>query len=288
MGRVNTSDRAMLGVVILRRHRVLPPKGVLLVSTDLHGNLDDFEVLRARFEGALDAGADVHWALLGDLVHGPDPATAAAEPELYGYVDRSPELIDALFSVQQAHPERVHVVLGNHDAGHVGLEHTSKFHPDEVEALEARLSDVQRGRLEQLLGDALLLMLAPCGLVLSHGSGGDAVTSLAVLDGPLRSEARDEHTRAVNELLWSYGQLGEVTARLLSRLSEQTGLSLHVVVHGHDRDPSGWFIEGGNQVQPVIFGALPQNKRYLWLDLGCRYLSPDDLREGHEVLRLHG
>ena len=87
---------------------------------------------------------------------------------------------------------------------------------------------------------------------------------------------------------WSYGQLGEVTARLLSRLSEQTGLSLHVVVHGHDRDPSGWFSEGGNQVQPVIFGALPQNKRYLWLDLGCRYLSPDDLREGHEVLRLHG
>lgn len=278
----------MLTSVTQVRHRVLPPRGVLLVSTDLHGNFEDFEALRVRFETALAEGSDAHWALLGDLVHGPDPANAAADPSLYGYVDRSPELVDALFTLQQTHPERVHVVLGNHDAGHVGLEHTSKFHPDEVETLEARLSDEQRARLHRLFGDAFLMLLAPCGLVFSHGSGGDAVTSLALLDGPLSHEARDDHTRAVNELLWSYGQRADVTSRLLTRLGEQTGLSLHVVVHGHDRDPSGWFVEGGNQVQPVIFGALRENKRYLWLDLGRRYLSPDELREGHEVQRLYG
>jgi hypothetical protein len=221
-------------------------------------------------------------------VHGPDAKTAASTPELYGYEDQSPALIDAVLELRQTFPERVHVVLGNHDAGHVGLEHTSKFYPDEVEALESRMTATQRARTTELLSSAMLALVAPCGLLLSHGSGGDAVTSLALLDGPLRADDRSDRERAINELLWSYGQRGEVTARFLRRASDETGLSLHVVVHGHDRDPDGWFIEGDNQVQPVLFGAPRENKRYLWVDLAARYESPAALREGHEVQRLYG
>ncbi|MFZ5442296.1 MAG: metallophosphoesterase [Myxococcota bacterium] len=265
---------------------VLPSQGRLLISTDLHGNLDDFQALRRRFERALDDGEDVHWALLGDLVHGPDEETAQREPRLYGFSDESPALIDALFELRSQHPRRVHVLLGNHDAGHVGLRRTSKFHPDEVEALERRLTPGQRERLDALFGSALLLALAPCGLVLAHGSPGEALESLELLDGPL-PPVEPRRRAAVNELLWSYGQRGEVTAALLARLSAETGLALRVVVHGHDRDEAGWFVEGDNQVQPVIFGAPRERRRCLWVDLGARVESPAALREGQELRLVH-
>lgn len=269
------------------RHLVLPPRGRLLTSTDLHGNRDDFEALRSVFEQALARGEDVHWLLLGDLVHGPDAEAAEREPDLYGFADESPALVDGLFELSRAHPGRLHVLLGNHDAGHLGFAHTAKFHRDEVEALEARLLPRQLERLRELFSAALLAASAPCGLFFSHGAPGDAVTSLRLLEGPLVADDRGPRARAVNELLWSYGQPGDVAARFLARASEETGLSLRVVVHGHDRDPAGWFVEGENQVQPVLFGALQANKRYLWLDLAARYESPGDLREGHEVRRLH-
>lgn len=261
-----------------RRSRVLPSFGALLVTTDLHGNLEDFLAARAILERAWRAGLDAHWALLGDLVHGPDARAGEAAPELYGYLDQSPELIDAVFELWSSQPLRVHVLLGNHDAGHLGFRHTSKFQPDEVAALEARLSSAQRERLRALCTNALLLLVAPCGLALSHGAPGDALTSLGVLDGPL-PPARDDEARhrAVNEVLWSYGQPAPVAAAMLDRLSVETGHRLRVAVHGHDRDASGWFIEGGNQVQPVIFGAPREHKRYLWVDLARPVESAEQL-----------
>jgi Calcineurin-like phosphoesterase len=263
---------------LARRSRVLPHFGHLLVTTDLHGNLEDFLTAKAVLQRAWNTGLDAHWALLGDLVHGPDARAAADAPEVYGFEDQSPELIDALFELVQANPLRVHVVLGNHDAGHLGFKHTSKFHPDEVEALEARLTPSQRERLGQLCSNALLALVAPCGLLLSHGAPGNLLTSLAQLDGPLPPARNDEfRNRAVNELLWSYGQQGPVAAAMLARISAETGHRLKVAVHGHDRDHSGWFIEGGNQVQPVIFGAPRENKRYLWIDLARTVDTPEAL-----------
>jgi hypothetical protein len=261
-----------------RRSRVLPHFGHLLVTTDLHGNLEDFLTAKAVLQRAWSAGLDAHWTLLGDLVHGPDARAAADAPELYGFEDQSPALIDAVFELVQANPLRVHVVLGNHDAGHLGFKHTSKFHPDEVEALEARLTKHQLERLTQLCANALLAVVAPCGLLLTHGAPGDELTSLALLDGPLPPARDDEpRHRAVNEVLWSYGQKGPVAAAMLGRISAETGHHLKVAVHGHDRDQSGWFLEGGNQVQPVIFGAPRENKRFLWIDLARTVETPEAL-----------
>lgn len=261
------------------------------MSTDLHGNLEDFTALERLAEDAWRDGVDLHWAVLGDLVHGPDAHAAATTPELYGFADDSPALVDRLTEVRARHPGRVHFVLGNHDAGHVGFKHTSKFHPDEVDALEARLTAGQRARLRALCDEALLALVAPCGLLLTHGAPGDELASLALLDGPL-PPARDDHARfrAVNELLWSYGQPARAAAGVLERVGRETGQVLRVVVHGHDRDESGWFIEGGNQVQPVIFGAAKAYKRYLWVDLSrpvtsCEALERDALRHLHPLRR---
>ncbi|MFT3707221.1 MAG: metallophosphoesterase [Archangium sp.] len=259
----------------MKRSLVLPREGSCLVSTDLHGNLRDWRALRAVFEAS---APDTHWVVLGDVVHGPDEKTALEKAELYGFVDQSAELVAELCDVRDRHRDRVHFVLGNHDAGHIGFRHTTKFHDDEVTHLESTMTTEQIQRMHALFRDALLAVVAPCGLLLTHGSPGAELTSLSVFDGPLPPEPNDAaRNLAIGETLWSYGQRGEVTKRLLNRLSAELKLDLRVVVHGHDRDESGWFTEGGNQAQPVIFGAPDANKRYLFIDLASRIDSVEAL-----------
>lgn len=266
----------------MTRTKILPSRGVLLISTDLHGKRDSFEALHARFLALREREAETHWVLLGDLVHGPSEAARTRSP-LYDYDDESPALIDALFALRERLPDHVHFVLGNHDHGHVGGPHTRKFHADEVLALEARLTAEQRERAQSLFGSASLAIAAPCGLLLTHGSPSDALHSLAELD----ALALDSTSELLRSVLTDYGQRGEVTARMLAQVSATSGLALTCVVHGHDRDESGLFVEGGNQICPVIFGAKRELERCLVVDLAARYRGVEDLREGVEVLRVH-
>jgi predicted phosphodiesterase len=271
------------------RHAWLPARGTLLISTDLHGNGEDFRALRARFLQALQHSPEVHWVVLGDSVHGPDAAARAEHPELYDYPDESGAIVLELLGLRQRYPDQVHYVLGNHDHAHIGGPRTRKFYDDEAEHLEERLSPPERVALRALFSTAKLAVLAPCGALLSHGSPDDTLRTAADLDAiPLELSRCDAYQRRVlATFLQSYGQRGEVTARLLQRLSGP-GRELTFVVHGHDRDESGWFIEGDNQACPVIFGAPRANKRLLCLDLAARYRSVHELRDGVEIQRVHG
>jgi len=180
-------------------------------------------------------------------------------------------------------------VLGNHDHGHIGGPHTHKFHDDEVLYLEQRMRPEAIQRMHALFRGALLALAAPCGLLFCHGSPDDSWRELAWLDAIDPSEdnpERPELRPILRAMMSCYGQPGEVTAELLEQLS-RPGLELRVVVHGHDVDPQGWYTEHGNQACPVLFGAPPQCRRYLLLELGARYRRAEALREGIEVLRLY-
>lgn len=272
-----------------RRHLILPDRGVLLVNTDVHGNAEDFARLEAIFRAERAADPETHWVILGDVVHGPDDEARASEPALYGYPDGSMEIVERIRALCEEAPEHVHFVLGNHDHGHVGGHHTKKFHEDEVEALEGTLSDEERARLHALFRDALLAVAAPCGVLLTHGSPDASLADLAALDDiPLEvREMKYSERLVMRSLLGSYGQPDEVTKKMLAQVSASSGLSLGVVIHGHDRDPAGYFREGRHQACPVIFGAPREDKRYVRLDLGKRYATVDDLRHEREVRRLY-
>jgi hypothetical protein len=269
---------------------VLPAFGRLLISTDLHGNREDFERLRARFfelREAAEQPASVHWALLGDLVHGPNDRARERDPDRFGYPDESPYLVEAMIELRERFADNVHLLLGNHDHGHIGGPHTHKFHADEVVALEQRMSPAAVARMQALFDDALLAVAAPCGLLLCHGSPDEQLDSLATL---ATIDPRDEpdlcRRSLLRSLLTSYGQRGETTATLLRQVSTPE-LELRVVVHGHDVDPCGWYTEHGNQACPILFGAAPAQRRYLVVDLAARYAGAEQLREGVEVLRLY-
>ncbi len=273
-----------------RRVRVLPDHGRLLISTDLHGNREDFERLRARFFGLREAADDpgtIHWALLGDLVHGPNERARQLDPERFGYVDDSPFLVDAVAELRERLPDNVHLLLGNHDHGHIGGPHTHKFHGDEVVALEQRMDPAAVARMHALFGDALLAVAAPCGLLLCHGSPDEQLDTLDNLAAVDPHDEPDLGRRSLlRSLLTSYGQPGETTATVLRQLSGPA-LELRVVVHGHDVDLGGWYTKHGNQACPVLFGAAPAQRRYLVVDLAARYQGAEDLREDVEVLRLY-
>lgn len=272
-----------------RRHRVLPREGTALITTDLHGNGEDFRVLRDLFLERAAGRRDVHWVLLGDLVHGPDEQARADEPVLYDYPDESWPIVEAVAALQRDWPDQVHLVLGNHDHGHIGGPRPAKFYADEVGYLESTLDAAELAALREVFRAALIAVLAPCGVLLAHGSPDDSLRSLAQLDG-LSLDPR-ENSRADNAVLrtflTSYGQQPQVTARLLRTLSAEVGFDLAVVIHGHDRDLEGWFCEGLNQLCPVIFGAPRHNKRYVELDLAARYETVADLRQGIEIRTLY-
>lgn len=273
----------------MRRHLVLPAQGRALVSTDLHGNRDDFAALRARFSALFADNPDTHWILAGDLVHGPDPATRAMGHALYGYDDASSGLVHELASLRREYPGHVHLLLGNHDHGHVGGPHTSKFHLDEVSALEATMSANDLRALRTLFEEALLAIALPCGALVCHGSPDDTLERLSDLDQlSLQTGTNDAYgERVLASILRSYGQPEARTERLLAKLSAGLPFPLTFVAHGHDKDEQGIFWEGKNQVCPVLFGAYREARRCLLLDLSARYEDARSLREGVEVLRVH-
>jgi hypothetical protein len=273
---------------MVRRTVILPARGVLLVSTDLHGSWDDFVALRGHFLRAWADEPATHWAILGDCVHGPSDEARGRRPDLYDYSDMSAEIVAAILELQREHPGRVHYVLGNHDHGHVGGPRTAKFYPDEVAALERRCNAAQLADLRALFESALLAIAAPCGVLLSHGSPDDRLDHFADLD-TVRLQPRDNDAyrrHLLGTFLCSYGQRDEVCARLLARVSA-TAVPVSLVIHGHDRDEEGFFAGGANQACPVIFGAPRALRRYVRLDLSNCYKCAADLRDGHEILSIH-
>ncbi len=276
----------------MRRHLVLPARGRALVSTDLHGSWDDFVALRARFEklhADADEESETHWILAGDLVHGPDDAEARSGHALYGYEDASPKLVREVAALLARYPDHVHLLLGNHDHGHVGGPHTAKFYPDEVVALEARMGADEKRVLRILFESALLAVVLPCGALVCHGSPDDTLERLADLDTITLDEGGNDPYRARVLASWlrSYGQPEARTAKLLTKLSRDLPFPLTFVLHGHDKDERGIFWEGKNQVCPVLFGAFREERRAVLLDLAARYPDGRALRDGFEVIRVH-
>lgn len=265
-----------------RRHRRLGTEGVLLVNTDIHGNAEDLAQLERVFRAERSGNPEVHWVILGDIVHAPSEEARRSHPALYDFDDGSFSIVKRIAELKAELPEHVHFVLGNHDYGHIGGPHPSKFHGDEVTALEAKLTADEQSFLRAFLDDALLMVAAPCGVLLTHGSPDTHVTSLDMFDDVDLTTKRD----ALRTLLCSYGQPKAVTQAMLAQVSATANLDLRVVLHGHDKTEDGFFYEGANQVCPCIFGAPRANKRYVRLDLSARYEQATDLRDGFEIRRL--
>lgn len=284
----------MARVDVHQRIATVTGPGTLLVGSDLHGNLEDFRALVARFE----ADDDAVLFLLGDLFHGPSIEQQLWQEEFPflgdWYPDQSLELLEELLELMEQHPTRVASLLGNHEHGHVGGPIVAKFHADESAAFEARLVPRHRRRLHDLIHGLPLLGLTPCGLVLIHGapprSDFDRKTlAQARLDGHAHLQPFRMLERGfLGEVLWRRGSNPGDTERFLERVTALDGPApATVVVHGHEVAREGWDWENDHQLTlSTSFGMTRAAKTFLQVDLERPLASIADMRPGLELLPL--
>jgi len=265
----------------------LPAHGTLVIGTDLQGHLRDFEQLHRRF---VALGPDAQLVLTGDLVHGPDEDTASQWPDFLGspYRDESPALIEAFSRAQREAPGRVHCLMGNHDHAHLGGPVTSKFHPDEAAHLEARLGVEGTARWRELAGGFPLVVIAPCGVVMTHAAPGLALEDPGQLEGipwdQYRGDSIDTFFRRpiLGPLLWARSASDEAVGKFLRALGGT------VAVFGHDVVREGFARDGVQQLcVSTSFGLFDEHKVFVQVDLAARYADAAALRKGVELLKLY-
>lgn len=268
----------------------LPAHGRLIVCTDLQGCLPDYERIVQIFEQAqAESGGDAHILFTGDMVHGPH-IDRAEWPDFLGeyYRDQSGEVIEAMVVLSQAHPGRVHALLGNHEHGHIGGPHTAKFAHDEVELLESHLGPERTMRMRQVLQDLPLVAVAPCGAVFTHGAPAAAIDSLAEIEAADLASYRHDNpvdilsVPVIGPILWARSASRRAAQRFLRAVGGT------ISIYGHDVIPEGFERIGDEQmVVSTSFGVFDSNKVYLDLDLAARYRRVQDLRVGHEIKPLY-
>lgn len=272
----------------------LPNRGVLIASTDLQGNLRDYETLKAIYRREEAAGHAPVLLLCGDLVHGPggqytDPARW---PDFLGtfYTDQSRELI--LDFETFAEEARAIALLGNHEHAHIGGPIVSKFHPDEAAVLDEALGP-DAVRIHRFFASFPLIAVSDCGATFTHGAPRATEESLEAFE-QLRYDGFDEldvggmnDRGTVGNLLWARSADPERAREFLRATKEGEGAHAFVAF-GHDVVREGYQKLGREQIcVSTSFGCDDQHKTYLRIDLGARYESVDDLRRGQEILPLY-
>jgi len=277
-----------------RKVAILPNFGVLLVSTDLHGNLRDYLRLIDLYEHEEAMGNQPILVLTGDLVHGPHPDLnmPGAWPHYLGtpYVDESRALLTHFEVFTRT--ARAIALMGNHDHAHVGGPVVAKFHDDEAAVFDAALGH-DRSRLCRFMSTFPLVAVAPCGAVLTHGAPYATAESLDAFERLDYAGYEDYSIQqmyssdVVGGLLWARSARPHQAQALLAA-TRLDGDPNAFVAFGHDVVHEGYEVLGDEQIcVSTSYGLQDENKTYLRLDLSERYRSVRDLRPGHEILSLH-
>jgi hypothetical protein len=275
---------------------VVSTAGPVLVSSDLHGNLVDFERLRELFLASDARGEKPMWISVGDWVHGPPDEDARGDvldrfgKPLYAYRDETPAILEALFRLMDRFGDRVLSLCGNHEHAHIGGRFTQKFHSNEAAHLESQLSPAAVAELRRRFASwPVVIRIAACGVAVTHGAPIPA--SVAEFERTRFRAIRPHGARelpddVLHSAMTRYRFYRGDDAELLARLSEP-GCELAVLVHGHDREEEGFRPAGeAALLLCTSFGARRARKSYLWLDRGRRYASLAALRDGIEIRRL--
>ncbi|MEZ4296431.1 MAG: metallophosphoesterase [Polyangiaceae bacterium] len=263
----------------------LPERGRLIVSTDLQGNVGDFERIEEIFEQAAEKPEGAVLVITGDLVHGPELA-ADEWPDYLGsyYRGDSKRLLEKAKKLADRHPGRVHYLLGNHEHAHVGGPVVAKFFPDEARRLEELLGPAATRGMKTWMRTWPFVAVAPkAGIVMLHAAPHAGIESAGdldrlPLDGFLDLTLADTGARAVlAALLWARTTSSERAHAFLRAVLPGS----KVAVYGHDVARAGYAIDR----EPLLcvstsFGCFDGDKLYLEWDLGEPVGSARELADG--------
>jgi hypothetical protein len=256
----------------MRRVLTLPERGRLIVSTDLQGNVGDFELVEEIYERAATRSEGAVLVITGDLVHGPELGPDEW-PDYLGsyYRGDSKQLLEKAKRLAERHPGRVHYLLGNHEHAHVGGPVVAKFFPDEARRLEDLLGPATTRAMKIWMRTWPFVAVAPkAGLVMLHAAPHAAIERAddldkLPLDGFLDLTLADSAARAtLAALLWARTTSTERAHAFIRAILP----TARVAVYGHDVARAGFAIDR----EPLLcvstsFGCYDGDKLYLEWDL---------------------
>jgi hypothetical protein len=280
-----------MAIKIDRKVAHLPATGKLVVSGDLHGNLQDFLCMEEIFRRLYERGENPYLLFLGDLIHGQYNYTKTNWPQWIGpyYPDESPKIVERLLELESEFPSRICCLLGNHEHSQIGgiwLEKFSdRFEFDAADRLETFKTVFHR---------LPLVALTPCGIVFSHACPSlkkcFSIDNLASV-----SYEKDYNTLSLNEIIdneplgvltWSRLATYDDANRFLTSLSDGKN-KYSISICGHDAVEEGYDKPEANQlVLSTSYRMQQEMKTYLCLDLSKTYADVTTLRENHELLPL--
>ena len=269
--------------------------GTMIVTSDLHGNMEDFLQLVSIFEQEDDAV----FLSLGDLFHGPKPLPREwSNHYLYQgryYEDESVELMWAFLELQKKYPDRVGALIGNHEHAHVGGPLVRKFHPDESGFMEANLDEDGRKALHNLINSSALIATSTSGLAFTHGAptpftfNRKTLQNLRYAGYEFMSVAEMYESSLIGGLLWRRSASEEEVMQFLRHLNDIGDYPFSsLVVYGHDPSELGYSIENNHLLNlSTSFWTLKENKKYLRVSLDDIFYCTQDLTIGEHLLPLY-
>jgi hypothetical protein len=242
------------------------------VSTDVQGNVADFDRVAGIFEDAARDRDGAHLVVTGDLVHGPE-LSELDWPDYLGsfYHGDSRTVLEHARELADRYPDRVHYLLGNHEHAHVGGPVVSKFFPDEARRLEDLLGEDGTRRMRAWLRTWPFVASAPrARLVMLHAAPHARIKSVddldrLPLDGFYDVPLEDMAARGtLGALLWARTTSSERGFEFVRAIDPEA----RVAVYGHDVARGGFAVEH----EPLLcistsFGCFDGDKLYLEWDL---------------------
>ena len=185
--------------------------GTALIVTDLHGDREAYVLYRNRFLSLLEQGVVTHWILCGDVIHNYGPA----------YADASlPILLDLMALRERLGPERVILLLGNHELPHLYGLSLSRATMDYTPRFEWAMSDAGpdvRAHVMALLDSLPFYVRTAAGVMVTHVGASPVALSPANRD----RLADFDHQQVIREAdVWLAGR---ALADLKAEYQRQTG-----------------------------------------------------------------
>lgn len=198
----------------------LPNHGRLIVVTDLHGNLDDYNNYLDLWD---ESDMDFHIVFAGDLIHGIDSST-----------DGSVEILDDAMAKSKEF-SNFHVLLGNHEWAHITNRSIYKLEKSLLCEFK-NLVSFKKGYIEPHLTNYIrffktmpYFVKTDNGLFISHSGPSDKVKSVETFN---RIFEDDYSSPILYDFLWNrYTKVTDYTRGDVDRFLDVVGSKVMVVGH---------------------------------------------------------
>jgi serine/threonine-protein phosphatase PP1 catalytic subunit len=240
----------------------LPDHGRLIVVTDLHGNLDDYN----RYLNLWDEGdSDFHIVFAGDLIHAVDGN------------DGSIEILDDAMAKSKEY-SNFHTLLGNHEWAHIT---NTEIYKKEVPQLWdfKNLISYKKGYIEPHLTNYIkffktmpFFVRTVNGLFISHSGPSDKVRSIEAFN---KMFVGDYSSPILYDFLWNrYNSVTDYTKEDINRFLDVVESKFMVVGHC----PVESYKVYGNQI--IMSSSFNTKvKTYLDVDLSMEFNDIKDLQK---------